>query len=231
MNSINKLASELVSALSLVSPEIQEEAHATANRLKIPFGRVLVMHKLIGEGDLTSILKAACLVHRNELPFTEACFYLDLALRDCEPIEEVVERFSATTFQVLRFIIRAGIVTEAMLIALNRKAQLRQTTLGEILVDDGIISQKTLRAAIDVLVLMRNEQVSDTVAVVLIRLVHFYQYSVCEALNHTGAAPQVLAECRKHGVGVSVAANEITRPMRILDDNMIALRTLSAAVA
>jgi hypothetical protein len=235
MKSISKLASDLVSALALVSPKIREEAHATANERNIPFGRVLVMHKLIVEGDLTSILKAAWLVDRSELTFPDACFYLDLALHDCEPIEEVIQRFKDTPVRLLRFLIRAGILKKTILIPLNSKARLRRTTLGKLVTEDGLISQETLLASIDILTLMRNNCVSADDAIALIRLVHFYQYSVTEALHQTGATPDVVAECRKHGVTASSTVCEITRPMRILDDNMMAVavapQSLSASVA
>jgi hypothetical protein len=235
MNSINKLASELVSALHLVSREIREEAQATANARGIPFGRVLVMRNLIGEGDLTTILKAAWLVDRNDLAFVDACFYLNLALHDCEPIEEVIYRFKETSLGLLRFLIRAGILKETMLIPLNSNARLRRTTLGKLLTEYELISQEALTASIDILTLMRKNCVSSDQAIALIRLVHFYQYSVTEALNQTGAVPKVVAECRKDGVALSSALYEITRPMRILDDNMMAAavapQSLSAAVA
>jgi len=184
LNSINKTASDLAKETRLVKPEILSQVHAVADSLQIPFGRVLVMHGHLGEGDLTSLLLAASLIIRGELTFIDGCTLLKEATSECLPFEDVLGRFNVTRGKLSQLLLKSQIVSEKLLVPLIKEAETSGLTLGETLIEYQIITVDELKAAIETLTLVRGKCISEEVAALALRSMHSWKCTLTEALTH-----------------------------------------------
>jgi hypothetical protein len=69
---IGIILGELITASGIVREEILNEAELVAEQSTLPVGRVLVMGGHLGEGDLTSALRAAQMVRERKLTRRQA---------------------------------------------------------------------------------------------------------------------------------------------------------------
>jgi hypothetical protein len=194
---ISAIASDLISASGLVSGEVLVQAHILANKNNIPFGRALVMSGHIGEGDLTSLLQASQMVKQGEITKEMAVPVVKKAICECLPFFSIIQKVDETPLNKLaELLIESDVMSEGPVNALITQSEQSNLTFGRLLVLTETITSKQLKAAIDLLILVRGKCISHSVAVRAFKIIWSRHSTVLEALKRcnvtlTTAMPKV----------------------------------------
>jgi hypothetical protein len=160
--SISTLLGELITAAAILRTETFDEARSQASQSGLPVGRVLVMSGHLGEGDLTSALQAAQMVREGKLTKTQATQALRQAYHQCMPLGDVVDELRDYTPQTMlgELLLAAKVVSISKLARFEPQARENSLTLGQVLTRYGIISISLLSDAVQLLVLVRSNQIN-----------------------------------------------------------------------
>ena len=186
--SIGTILGELITATGILRTETFDEAKIHSSQSGLPVGRVLVMSGHLGEGDLTSALQAAQMVREGKLTRRQATQALREAYNQCMPLEHVVDElldYSPST-KLGELLVAAKILNISKLSKLELQARQSNLTLGQILTRCGIISIALLSDAVQLLILMRSNQLSFTQAADAL-------YACCSANLNIDAAIERIA--------------------------------------
>ncbi len=169
-NTIGIVLGELITASGIVREEILNEAELVSEQSTLPVGRVLVMGGHLGEGDLTSALRAAQMVREGKLTRRQATQALREAYNQCIPLEEIVDELLeyVPATRLGQLLASAQIVPITTLCKLEPRSG--QHTLGQMLTTYGIISVTLLGHALDLLTLIRNSKISIAQAAEALRI-------------------------------------------------------------
>ena len=182
---ISSIASDLISSSGLICGEALVQAHILANKNNIPFGRALVMSGHLGEGDLTSLLQASQMVKQGEITKEMAVPVVIKAISECLPFFSIVQKIEETPRRKLaELLIDARIMSEAALDNLIAQCEQNHLTLGRLLVLTDSLTTKQLKAAIELLVLVRGKCISRTIAIRAFKHIWSSRITVLEALTH-----------------------------------------------
>jgi hypothetical protein len=182
---ISSIASELISSSGLIPGEVLVQAHLLAHRNNIPFGRALVMSGHLGEGDLTSLLQAAQMVKQGEITKEMAVPVIIKAISECLPFFSIVHRCEEPKRRKLaELLISARIMSEVDLDNLTIQSETTRLTLGRLLILSECLTPKQLRAALELLVLVRGKCISQSIAVRAFKHIYASHITVLEALTH-----------------------------------------------
>jgi len=181
---ISSIASELISSSGLIPGEVLVQAHLLANKNNIPFGRALVMSGHLGEGDLTSLLQAAQMVKQGEITKEMAVPIIVKAISECLPFFSIVQKYDETPRRKLaELLLAARIMTESDLNTLIHQSEVNKLTLGRLLTLSDCLTAKQLRAALELLVLVRGKCISQEIAVRAFKYIFASHVTVLEALT------------------------------------------------
>jgi len=182
-STIGIVLGELITASGIIRNEIFSEAEVVAEQSGLPVGRVLVMSGHLGEGDLTSALRAAQMVREGKLTRRQATLALREAYNQCIPLEEIVDELLdyVPATRLGQLLASAQIVPITTLCKLEPRAG--QHTLGQMLTTYGIISVSLLSHALDLLTLIRNSKISIAQAAEALRICCISSMSPEDALQ------------------------------------------------
>ncbi len=182
---ISSIASELISSSGLISGEVLVQAHIMANKMNIPFGRALVMSGHLGEGDLTSLLQASQMVKQGEITKEMAVPVVIKAISECLPFFSIVHKVEETPRRKLaELLLDANVLSEDELDSLSEQCQKNNLQLGRLLILTEALTTKELKAAIELLVLVRGKCISRAIAIRAFKHIWASHISVLEALTH-----------------------------------------------
>ena len=181
---ISSIASDLISSSGLVSGEVLVQAHILAHKNSLPFGRALVMSGHLGEGDLTSLLQASQMVKQGEITKEMAVPVLKKAITECLPFFSIIQKIDDSPRRKLAdLLIESDVMSEGPINALIAQSEQSNLTLGRLLVLTETMTAKQLKAAIDILVLVRGKCISHAAAVRAFKIVWSSHATVLEALG------------------------------------------------
>jgi hypothetical protein len=182
---ISSIASDLISSSGLISGEVLVQAHLLANKSNIPFGRALVMSGHLGEGDLTSLLQAAQMVKQGEITKEMAVPIIIKAISECLPFFSIVQKCEEFPRRKLaELLLDARIMSEDDLDSLVVQSEANKLTLGRLLILSDCMTSKHLKAALELLVLVRGKCISYEIAVRAFKYIYASNITVLEALTH-----------------------------------------------
>ncbi|CAN5404373.1 hypothetical protein BH10CYA1_BH10CYA1_00820 [soil metagenome] len=182
---ISSIASDLISSTGLISGEVLVQAHILANKHNIPFGRALVMSGHLGEGDLTSLLQASQMVKQGEITKEMAVPVVIKAISECLPFFSIVQKVDDYPRRKLaELLIDAKVMSEDDLDSLNSQCEENNLQLGRLLILTESLTTKQLKAAIELLVLVRGKCVSRRIAIRAFKHIWASHITVLEALTH-----------------------------------------------
>ncbi len=182
---ISSIASELISSSGLISGEVLVQAHIMAHKMNIPFGRALVMSGHLGEGDLTSLLQASQMVKQGEITKEMAVPVVIKAISECLPFFSIVHKVEDIPRRKLgELLIDANVLSEDELDNLTEQCQKNNLQLGRLLILTDTLTTKELKAAIELLVLVRGKCISRAIATRAFKHIWASHITVLEALTH-----------------------------------------------
>ncbi|MBS1952854.1 MAG: hypothetical protein JST89_01575 [Cyanobacteria bacterium SZAS-4] len=182
---ISSIASELISSSGLISGEVLVQAHIMANKMNIPFGRALVMSGHLGEGDLTSLLQASQMVKQGEITKEMAVPVVIKAISECLPFFSIVHKVEDVPRRKLaELLIDAKVLSEDELDSLTEQCQQNNLQLGRLLILTETLTTKELKAALELLVLVRGKCISRSIAIRAFKHIFASHITVLEALTH-----------------------------------------------
>ncbi len=182
---ISSIASDLISSTGLISGEVLVQAHILANKQNIPFGRALVMSGHLGEGDLTSLLQASQMVKQGEITKEMAVPVVIKAISECLPFFSIVQKVEdAPRRKLAELLMDSRAISEDALDSLVAQCEQNNLQLGRLLILTDSLTTKQLKAAIELLVLVRGKCISRKIAIRAFKHIWASNITVLEALTH-----------------------------------------------
>ena len=181
---ISEYAAELITDSGRVPIDVINQAHAIARRMRIPFGRTLVMAGYLGEGDLTSLLQAAVLLKQHKLTKRQAAPILRKALNECFSFNDLLAQESKPASKLAKLLIAAKVITPEQVAELTARAERNSLTLGRILVFEEVLTVRQLSETLYALALIRDNIIAEDVAVTALRSACAWGSTFKDALAH-----------------------------------------------
>jgi len=150
---VNKLG-ELLIAANFVSEEELKEALDGSSSTGLPFGRMLVLNGVLSETQLAATLNAQILVRDKKITKEQAVEGLKQARRRQIAIEvPLMEKgfYTVQTREVIRLgelLSLSGLVSESQILNAVETGLVSQKPLGQVLVELNLVSEETLKIAL-----------------------------------------------------------------------------------
>lgn len=150
---VNKLG-ELLLAANFVSEEELKEALDGSSSTGLPFGRMLVLNGVLSEAQLAATLNAQILVRDKKITKDQAVEGLKQARRRQIAVEvPLMEKgfYTVQTREVIRLgelLSLSGLVSESQILNAVETGLVSQKPLGQVLVELSLVSEETLKIAL-----------------------------------------------------------------------------------
>ncbi|MBK9143559.1 MAG: hypothetical protein IPM23_13740 [Candidatus Melainabacteria bacterium] len=150
---VNKLG-ELLLAANFVSEEELKEALDGSSSTGLPFGRMLVLNGVLSEAQLAATLNAQILVRDKKITKEQAVEGLKQARRRQIAVEvPLMEKgfYTVQTREVIRLgelLSLSGLVSESQILNAVETGLVSQKPLGQVLVELSLVSEETLKIAL-----------------------------------------------------------------------------------
>lgn len=192
----------------------------TANKSQMPLGRVLVMNRLVSESVLWAALNAQVLLRDGRIKREQAINGLKAAQRrhmraSAASTDEQPKLQSTRKIKFGDLLVLAGLISEADLRDALEQCLLTDSQIGEVLIQKGILSKRTLDASLKIQDLVSNDVLAPAAAAMVLKQVaHSSKKTIPQAVSELG----VLANDAKP----TIRLGELFKLAGILSDEDIA---------
>lgn len=183
---------ELLMAAELVTTQQLDEALKTSQETGLPLGRVLVLTQAISDDMLNSALTAQVLIRDGRITKDQALQGLKMTRRKRVNIEEALEELGfwraplKVAVKLGEMFVLAGLVNEGDLMTALELGLVRETPLGQVLVQAGLVTRPVLDAALKLQHMVAQGALSSLQAAEALRQVATKGTSISQAVAELG---------------------------------------------
>ncbi|MBX9685725.1 MAG: hypothetical protein K2X27_03425 [Candidatus Obscuribacterales bacterium] len=192
---------ELLQEAEAISADQLDEALKTSSQTGLPVGRVLVFRKYIANEVLLACLTAQKLIREGVISREQAVQGLKAVRQRQISFEESLREGgfyrppSRRSTPIGYILVQAGLIDQGQLMTCMELALTEEKPVGEVFIEEGLLSRSLLKAAIKVQEMVDNGTLSPPLASQALRQIFSEGCSAIKAIAHVGV-PRVDAKQR-----------------------------------
>ncbi|HIA51869.1 MAG TPA: hypothetical protein EYN91_07235 [Candidatus Melainabacteria bacterium] len=190
------LLGQVLTTAGIVDVEVVSETYSSSDRDAEEMGRMLLHGGFLADADLRAAMEAVKEVESGNLTPDQAAYALKFAYDNCLPFPAALESTIMQAISVVNpnllgeLFLAAHLVSEFQLAVAMDQARDCGLTLGRVLLLTQIITVPILEAAVELLRMVRDQQLFLNSAADALRLVAFEKSTLEEALKSVGMENQ-----------------------------------------
>lgn len=183
---------ELFVEAGLIKPQTVTECLLIAKRAQLPLGRVLIMSGYVSAPDVDCVVMTQQMMKAGEMTRESAQRLVrrvhcnKISIEEAQAAEIFERAFSLPFSQIGKLFLASEILSEEVLNYATQKSAKMQLTLGNLLVDEGIVSEELLSAALDICVFVRDQKMTKLEAAKVLKSTHEVGDDLTGALTING---------------------------------------------
>lgn len=196
------LLGQVLTTAGIVDVEVVSETYTSSQRVAEEMGRMLLHGGFLADADLRAALEAVKEVESGNLTPDQAAYALKFAYDNCLPYAAALESTIVQAISIVNpnllgeLFLAAHLVSEFQLAVAMDQARDCGLTLGRVLLLTQIITVPILEAAVELLRMVRDQQLLLFSAANALRLIAFEKQTLQEALQSVGMENQEEEESR-----------------------------------
>ncbi|HNB24672.1 MAG TPA: hypothetical protein PKZ32_19790 [Candidatus Melainabacteria bacterium] len=190
------LLGQVLTTAGIVDVEVVSETYTSSQRVAEEMGRMLLHGGFLADADLRAALEAVKEVESGNLTPDQAAYALKFAYDNCLPYAAALESTIVQAISIVNpnllgeLFLAAHLVSEFQLAVAMDQARDCGLTLGRVLLLTQIITVPILEAAVELLRMVRDQQLLLFSAANALRLIAFEKQTLQEALQSVGMEDQ-----------------------------------------